>query len=349
MLDLSSFLASLASVFGIMVSLFLIAAVGFTGIRRGWFHDDMITALTVILVSCVLPAKIVGALTARLTIELLEQCALIIFVMVVMNLTGIGLAWVATTLFGGGPPQSKRAVWALSGLQNGVYLPLPMALALAPKDPETQGLATLYVAGAFVAMLVLQWTVGVYLLAGDEHRRRNHGSPNQFLRGVLNPPLVAIAVGCLLAFLPGFPVAARGGEDAWRPLVHVFEGINLLGSALEPVAMLVLGMMVGSCHLRGNLTWRIAAIPAVIQLLILPAIMLALVWSPILGWVPPLLILIFMIEASAPPATNLSVVARRFGGDWQLVSSSLLICYLLAMIAMPFWTAFVLPGLNATP
>jgi predicted permease len=161
--------------------------------------------------------------------------------------------------------------------------------------------------------------------------------------------MVGIVVGSVLAFLPGFPAAARGDDGAWMPLVHVFEGVNLLGSALEPVAMLVLGMMVGSCHLRGNLTWRIAAIPAVIQLLILPAIMLSLVWSPVLGWVPPLLILIFMIEASAPPATNLSVVARRFGGDWQLVSSSLLICYLLAMLAMPFWTAFVLPGINATP
>src|SRR5690606_29652071 len=98
---LGPFFASLASVFGIMVSLFLIAAVGFAGIRRGWFHDDMITALTVLLVSCILPAKIVGALTSRLTVELLEQCALIIFVMITMNFVGIGFGWIATTLFGG--------------------------------------------------------------------------------------------------------------------------------------------------------------------------------------------------------------------------------------------------------
>jgi predicted permease len=349
LLNLSSFIDSLFSVFGIMVSLFLIAAVGFVGIRRHWFHDDMITALTALLVSCALPAKIVGALTAGLTIDLLQQCALIIFLMITFNFLGIGLGWLATRMVGGGPPQSQRAVWAMSGLQNGVYLPLPMALALAPKDPESQNLATVYVAGAFVAMVILQWTVGAYLLAGDEHRRKHHGSLRQFLQGVINPPLVAIAVGAVLAFVPGFRAAAGAADGAWQPLVHIFKGVHLLGSAVEPVAMLVLGMMIGSSHLRGNLKWGIALIPAVIQMGILPAIMLAMLWSPVLGWVPGLLALVLIIEASTPPATNLSVVARRFDGDWRLVSASLFICYLIAMVAMPFWTAFILPGVAPAP
>jgi hypothetical protein len=46
-----------------------------------------------------------------------------------------------------------------------------------------------------------------------------------------------------------------------------------------------------------------------------------------------------IIQASAPPAANLILIVKNYGGDTQSISSMMLIEYLLCLIFMPLWIA----------
>src|SRR5690606_12651115 len=97
---------------------------------------------------------------------------------------------------------------------------------------------------------------------------------------------------------------APGGPAGWIKIP--LEALKLMGSALPPVAMITLGLLVGQARLRHRLTIRAVAIPTIVRSLLTPlAVALLLIGGP-LAWVSPVLALTIIIQASAPPATNLA-------------------------------------------
>lgn len=44
-----------------------------------------------------------------------------------------------------------------------------------------------------------------------------------------------------------------------------------------------------------------------------------------------------MIQACSPPATNLILMVKSYGGDTQSVSAMMLVLYLLSILIMPVW------------
>ncbi len=335
-----TFWTALTSVFGVMTTLFLISLVGFIGVRRKIVSDETITGMTRLLVDLVAPARLVHAMIAGLTAETLADCGIIMLAMVVLCLGGWAFAAAGTFIWSGKSSQDNRTIWALSAFQNGVYLPLTMMLTLAPADQQT--LATIYIGGGFVAMVALQWTLGVFMLRGEEYRQSaKQASPLASVRGAINPPMLGILVGAVLAFVPPFSAAARGEEAPMLVTIPV-RSAEILGSALAPIAMLVLGMMIGRCRIRGRLNMRLVTIPFVFRLIVSPLLMFLALKSSLLAWVGPLMALTLIIQAGTPPATALSLIARRYDGDWEVVSGVLLITYLAALATLPAWTALVM-------
>ena len=321
-----------------MMVLFLVSLTGFIATRRGWIDHAGVSGLTRLLVDVVVPAKMLTAMLAGLNSQTLSQCGAIIGLFAVWKAAFLLFAMGATRLWPGGKPAENRAIWCLSAFQNGIYVPLPLILALVP--PEREAEATVYVGGAVIVMILYQWTLGVWLIRGREENSAK-ASTREALKGALNPPLVSIIIGAALAFIPPFAEAARTGQGHFLITVPI-EAAQLAGSALGPLAMLVLGMMIGECHLGKALKARTLTIVIGLRLLLSPIVMLALLLSGFFPWATPLLALVIIVEAASPPATNLSVIARRYGGDWQLISSALFITYLLALFTLPAFTAIIL-------
>lgn len=334
---MGAFDAALQTVGTTLVSLLLISASGFVLARRNILGDQAIQSITTLVVVLILPARILIALLEGMSPERLRDCALLVLIMVMMNLIGVGIGWVATRLWRG-PTSEDRTIWAMAGMQNGVYLPLPLALAIVPEEMKT--LATLYIAGAFMAMSSTQWTLGVWLLR-ERTDVADGLSWHQRLLGLVNPPIVTIFVGIALSQIPGLRELATG-EVHYAPLTLVLDAVRKTGSALEPLAMLILGLMIGRCRVRHRLSPRALVIPMLVRQFLAPAAFIALIHTPVLGWASPLLALVMVIEAAAPSATNLTIVARRVGGDWELISAVLLVAYLASVLTMPFWVALIL-------
>lgn len=335
--SVDAFLGSLQIVLTTMVSLLLISASAFALARRNVLGDEAIRSITTLVVVLILPARILIALLEGMSPERLRDCAALVAIMVVMNLAGVGLGWLATRVWRG-PASEDPAIWSMAGMQNGVYLPLPLTLAIVPD--EMKAAATLYIAGAFMAMSSTQWTLGAWLLRARPEGETESTWRHRAMR-LLNPPIVTIFVGLALSQIPGLREIATG-EVRNESAAIVLDAVRKIGSILEPLAMLILGLMIGRCRVRHRLSLRAVAIPLVARQLVAPAVFVALIQTPVLGWASPLLALVMVIEAAGPSATNLTIVARRVGGDWELISAVLLVCYLAAVVTMPFWTALIL-------
>jgi len=337
--DPAIFLETFPTVFSAVAMLCLIALAGFLGVRRGLLGDEAVGGLTRLLVDVVAPAKLVSALLAGLNGETMARSGVIMLGVLACVWFSFGASWLATRLWRGGDRRRDRAIWTLGAMNNGVYLPLPLMLAVTP--PEQHDEATVLIAGAFVVLVAMQWTLGVFLLRGEAQAREAAGMTlRQSVLAPFNPPLIAIVASAVLVLTPVGAVARGEAESYWIGIG--LRAAGTLGDALPPLALLVLGMMIGRCRLSEHLDWRAALVPAVVRLAIAPAAMLWAVKAGPFSWAPPLVLMTLMVEASAPPATNLSLIARRYGGDWQMVSASLMVGYLGAMVALPFWAAMAL-------
>ncbi len=329
----------LFSVLRVMVGLFLISGLGFCLTKFRVFRKDDAKSLSRVLIDLVVPAKLLVATAAGLTSETLAGTAVVILAVTVMILLGLAWSGVAGAALRDADWKRRRAVMALSSIQNAMYIPLPLILALVPAESANE--ATVYIGGAILATFSLQWTLGVYLLRGREDRQPS--GLRETLANAITPPPVALLLGAACATIPALSNAARGtGGPA--PAVLVFDAARLLGSALTPLAMLVLGMLIANCSLR-SLRPGVLAIPLTYRILLAPALMLLALKSPLLNWVGPYVALVLMIESASPPATGTSIIAVRFDGDWETVSAVLLVAYLCALVTMPAWVAVVMPAL----
>jgi predicted permease len=114
--------------------------------------------------------------------------------------------------------------------------------------------------------------------------------------------------------------------------------MEMVGAAMAPLAMILTGALVAQCRIRHALRFRHVAATLAFRFVIVPGVVLALLRA---GDVPatPLVALVLMVQAAAPPAMNTALVARRYDGEWEVVSALLLVTNLCALVALPVWMA----------
>lgn len=302
--------------------------------------DAGVDGLTRILVDVITPAKLIVAMTANLNAQTLKDCAIMIGAMLLFPAIGLGYGWAATKLWKSpsSKPTTEHSIIGLSLMNNGVFLPLPILLAITPFDLHSK--AALYIAAAYLTLVVLQWSLCATLLSGSDSPTLNWKSR---LKPMINMPVMSILLGAILSRVPIFVDAANGRETF--PFVEILmNAFTTLGQGLSPIAMLVLGMMIAQCKLSERLNLRAIMIPVFYRLLLSPLLMVGLISLTDLKETNSLLVTALVIETAMPPATLLAIIARRFGGDWETISSVMLIAYLLSLISVPFWVAIVFSG-----
>ncbi|MDX1973225.1 MAG: AEC family transporter [Candidatus Sumerlaeia bacterium] len=323
--------------FQALMTLLLISAFGWIGVRQKLVSDQGVEGMTRVLVDVVVPAKMMIIVAGYLNAETLKICAQLISVMYGVSFLGYGFAWLVVKIWRGTgiTRETNNAIMALCMMQNSFFLALPLAMAICP--PEHLSLMALLTTSAYVVLLSLQWTVGVILLSSVEAAKPTFF---QQIKPLFNLPLAGILLGAVFSQIPIFAAAARGEEAPLLVLIPM-NAARTLGDALSPVAMLTLGMMIAQCELGKALRVRTVLITIAFRFFVSPVVILGLIH--LFGWATtaPVLALALMIQAAMPPATASPIVARRYGGDWQSMSATLLVMYSGALLAVPFWLSFL--------
>lgn len=327
------FLDALLLSLGAIGKLFLVALVGFLFVRRRIITDEMIQGLARLMIDAIVPCALSVAMIKGLNRDTLTDASpAILLPALYVPLSALVVLGFFRLSRGGNSTNSDRACAAVASIPNSIYVPLPLAMAVTP--PEHQLLVGVYVGAAVLAINPLQWTLGSWLVMGE----RSHESRDwrNSLRQTLNGPVIGIIAGVILAFVPGFPEAARGEAGSFFPLQVLFGAMAFLGQAMAPMAMVVIGALIGQCRAREVMSLRRLAPILLSRFLIVPG----LVWLSIVSGLVPatgLVAFVLMLTAAAPPAMNMALVARRYDGEWEIVSAMLLISNVVAVVVLPLW------------
>ncbi|MGB9690683.1 MAG: AEC family transporter [Candidatus Sumerlaeaceae bacterium] len=311
----TSFLATFGAVSGV----FALGACGFLARRRAVITHQGLSELSRLLVDFLLPATLFNSMYSQFDPRRLDQVLQPAFAQVILLITGtLAMASYARLARLRSP---RGTVIALASFQNNVYLPLPIAIALLPHQDAVR--AQFYI-GCFVLFFTpTLWSVGVLLLSDRAHRHRQISR----WRLVLNPPFVAALSGLTVKLI----LDAVGGTMP-SPVANF---LTLMGNGTVPIAMIVLGALIAEVgSVREVETKAIYGI-ALIKMFLLP--LGAFVFLYFWRGGDPVFRVVLMLEAAAPPATNISLIVRRFGGETALVASTTFITYLLSALSIPLW------------
>lgn len=307
----------------------LLVLMGYLMARREWLSSRTLSDLTRILIDAVIPCAFILAMTRSFTAELFRQGLVLAMVATVWIIASWAFGSIWFRLLPGGEPARDRSVIAMLMIPNSIYLPLPVILAVTPKEFHDQ--ATMYISIAALPSIAIMWTFGVILLSGTSRPSRK-----ERLKLAINAPIISLFIGILLTFVPGIREAARGEPGSIIPLRMIFSVMGYLSQTLSPLAMLILGGFIASSRSAGRYRMR-HVLPLVgVRLLLVPAVIYGLIRSGMLG-IPALACTVLLLVAAAPPATNHSLIARKYGGEWELVSSLQLIVHAAALVTLPLW------------
>jgi len=301
-----------------ILKLFLISLGGYGIVRFGIFKKESINDLARLILYLLVPSLLFVKMFGRFNVQLLRELAVIPVASLLLTMLAGFLA------LGGGLflriPAEKRNVFFASVLfGNSGYIPIPLVLALFPG--EKGDLAVLYISLFLLVFSPMLWTLGVYLVGRNPHVRMP-------LRSLLSPPFVGILLGVCFSLIP--------------PLRHFLEGPGsflvelgeILGDATVPMAMVLIGAVIAGLEIKPGPKWKIIAGISFLKLFLLPAlVILILYFLPL----PNLVRFVIALEAAVPPATNLVVIARTYQRPADLISLTLFVTYLTALVTIPLF------------
>ena len=311
--------------------LFFVVLIGVLFVKTGLLSDRGLNDLTRIIIDAVVPCALSVAMIKGFDMDTMNLIWPLIMVPPLMITGTVLLTQLYFRIWRGSDPSTDNAVSAMAAIPNSFYVPFPLALAVTP--PESHVTVGILLGAAVLAINPLQWTLGTWLVMGKKAEGSGWKSS---LRHILNGPVLGVTGGVFLAFIPGFAEAARGEPGSFLPLRMILKGMELVGEAMAPLAMFIIGALMARCQLRRAISFRLLFPIVLFRFILIPGICLWLIIEDVLP-ISGLVAFVLLLEASSPPAMNLAVVARRYGGDWDIISGIQLVVNALALIALPIW------------
>lgn len=308
------FIQTTAAVFNAIFHLLMISLFAGILIRKNLVSASQVKALSAVTVNIFLPCLITAKTLMTFRPGELETWW-------IMPLAGgiivvIGLVF-SSLLFRMNP--EKRPMMTLASMQNGIYIVLPIGQAVFPDQFDR---FALYCFLLLLGLNPIMWSLGKVMLSGKLEAGIHW-------RDFLTPPLAAVFIS----------VAAVYTKISLIIPGQVIASMDLLGQATVPVAVFVMGATIGSISLK---KWPPAGdilIVTMVKFILVPGTVFAILYFGGFSHSMPLFCAMAMVQASSPPATNLVLIVRNYGGDTQSVSTMMLVQYLACIFFMPVWIA----------
>jgi len=308
-------LTAVLPVFGIM-------GVGFWLRRRGWLSADADSSLMTVCINLLLPSLIFNSVLGNAALRRPENLLLPPLVGFGMVGLGFAMARLFARVAGLRSQPEQRTFAFLTGLQNYVYLVLPLCVMLF--DSGTTGVLFVHNIGTEMAM----WLLGVAVLTGSGFS----GGWKKILNAPLVALLLALGLNLLGAFItPPAPVAFVGNL--------VLKVIYWLAQSAIPLALLLIGAIVADhfTAARGGQALRVVSVAALVRLGIMPVLFILLAkYLPCSVELKRVLIL----QGAMPSAVLPIVITKHYGGDARTALQVALGTSALGLVTIPLWIQF---------
>ena len=308
-------------VFGKILSIFMIIAVGFTANKADIMPMAANKYLVGLLIRVTCPCMIVASITSNelredtLSLSLQTLIGAVIFFTVSALVGWFICAKIVKVL-----PRENIGVYTYSfGSINSGFIGFPITLALF-------GSSILYLMVIHNVLLSLYlYTFGIMLVnIGASGRKLDFKG---FLNSFKNINSIAAAISIIMLFM-GLKL----------PTV-IFDCVDMIGDATTPLSMLIVGMQLGDCDFREVLKNRKLLGISLLKMLLLPVLTFLLVnWLPLDVSVKVCLV----FAASFPVAVAVVSVTSEQNRDSLIAAEMVAITTLFSLAVIPAVATFLL-------
>lgn len=294
-----------------------LAAISFVAailFKKNIITKEQVNALSSATVNIFLPSLIAAKTLIRFQPDQFTDWWLLPVYGAALVFTGIGYSYILFRF-----KRSKSSLMALSGLQNGIYIVLPIGQVLIPEKFDIFALDCFLLV---IGLNTLMWSIGKVMISGDKDSKIQ-------LKDFMSPPLMAI-------FISVFLVLTSLSQFIPKPVI---SAMDLLGQATIPIAVFVLGATMASISVRKLPGFYDIFVVTTVKFALVPATVFSLLYFTGYYLTIPLISTMLIIQSTSPPATNLILIVENYGGDTERISSMMLIQYLVCIAAMPLWIA----------
>lgn len=304
-------------VFMQVIVLFSLIAVGYVCKRMKLLSNNINQDVSNLLVYVTLPAMIIVSLSGlAFSQELLVETMQLLGISVCMYLFFILLSYILVKMWRVEETTKDIFQFGLT-FGNSTFLGYPVAYAVYGQ----QGLFFMAVCDTIFPLFL--WTFGVMVMCRPIKRlsREEGGSPGfSSLKKMINPGIIAVIIGFILL-----------GTSLELPEA-VSELLQLLGSVTTPLAMIFIGSVLGDIEIKAiirdykSIHWSLQ------KLILLPFIVFCVLrFSGFQGY----LVSIPVLYTAMPVGAMTSVMAAKYGNDYQLASRLIFISTLLSIFTIP--------------
>ncbi len=304
-----------------VASFFLIGFLAYWLTKKRWFTDESSMTLSRLLTYVILPVGMFYSINVSAAKDRFLPLIPYALAPAASVLAAMLLAIAAARVLG--MPKSRRSVFAASfSCSNTIFIGLPVNLALF--GTESLPLALLY----YMGNTTVFWTLGNYLLASDAPGGGERAPVLSLTtaKRIFSPPLLGFAAGLLLLAL-GVRIP---------PLIGI--AASQLGGMTTSLSIICIGIAMCRTGLANIRVTRDVGLVALGRFVVSPLILLgALHFFP----VPELMRNVFLIQASLPPMSGISVLAIQYRMDAGFAAVSLSFTTLCSLITVPVFMALL--------
>ena len=296
---------ALSGIFAVTFPFFALVLCGYLAARSRLLPLDAVPGLNMFVLYFALPCMLYRFGSTTPLMQLFNPVVAVLWLLSGALIVG-ATAWRARRLGAGWPDAAMGAL--VAAFPNSGFMGVPLILALLGEGGV----------GPVMATLLLDLVVTTSLCIGLAHLGPSGGGDHgaaqavgRALKGMLRNPMPwSILLGA---------AAGAVGLQLWAP---VGKTVQLLADAASPVALFTIGAVLARSQ------YQVAALGerpsplrdvgsiAFTKLLVHPA----LVWSLGMlavraGWLAPAMLVPLVLAAALPAASNVSLLAERFGAD----------------------------------
>lgn len=303
----------LMTVLSQVLVLFILITIGLLLKKINIITDSLGKGLSDFIVYATLPALLVTSMNYDFSKEMLNNGLLVLVIAPFAYLFAILIGFLFIKF--NHVKEPDRGIYLFSTIFPNVgFMGFPVVSVV-------YGEIGLFYAGLFNLWFnILLWTLGMVLTSPKKNTKIN-------FKMLINPGTIAIIIGLLL-FLFSIKLPAP-----------IFDSLNSLGNTTVPLAMIVIGSMLGDSSIKSVIKNKRLTASVLIKLIIIPIpLMFILSFLPI----PKIVAGIIAISMAMPVAANAAIFARKNDSNYKLASEGIFLSTLLSIGTIPIFISILI-------
>ncbi len=290
-----------------ILQLFIILGIGFFIVKKGVLKSTDSRVMSILLLYVVAPCAIINAFSVNYTSETLKGLLLAVLAAIIVHIVFIPLTALLKTVFHLSDIEKASLIYSNSG---NLIIPLVGSIL----GPEW----VIYTSGYMMVQNILMWTHGKSLIQGE--------FDFNFKKIFLSINILSIFVGLILFI-----------TQIQLPSI-ILSSVSKLGSMMGPLAMIIIGMLMGDVTLKSFKIYKKAYLITFMRLLVYPIIIVIL--FHLTGLTRVLdnsyqIIMITILACSAPVAATITQFASLYNKQPLYSSMINVVSVICSIITMP--------------